>query len=184
MRRNQNLGSHGENLARSVLSGRCGINMVEKIGTPVKLIPVEGRGAGKDIFHVRWGEKVSGDHRGIISNGISVLAETKTVLDGNLQWGHLREHQPARLDEHVSFGGISLLVWVHGSDAYVMRWPVEGFGPGKGITHERAQVLNDETIEFLNQLSTGSYDFTDPNDNPYILSGDELARAEAAARSR
>jgi hypothetical protein len=28
------------------------------------------------------------------------------------------------------------------------------------------------------------YDFTDPNDNPYILSGEELDRAVTAARSR
>jgi hypothetical protein len=152
MRREQNIGKHGQNIAASVLSGRCGINMVEQIATPVKLIPAST--ARKDIFRVVWGEPVSGDHRGIIGNGISVLAETKTILDHNLRYGNLREHQPARLDEHVSYGGISLLVWVYSSDAYVLRWPIEGFGPGKSITHAAAQLIDEETVDCLNELAS------------------------------
>jgi hypothetical protein len=150
MRREQNIGKHGQNIAAAVLSGRCQINMVEQIATPVKLIPAST--TRKDIFRVVWGEPVSGDHRGIIGNGISVLAETKTILDHNLRYGNLREHQPARLDEHLSYGGISLLVWVYSDDAYVMRWPIPLFGPGRSITHELAQELNQETVDFLNHI--------------------------------
>lgn len=137
MRRQQLIGKHGQNLAASVLSGRCGIEMVEQIGTPVKLVPVKTN--RPNTYQVIFGEKVSGDHRGIIGNGISVLAETKTILDRNLQYGDLRDHQPERLTEDSKHGGISLLVWVHGSDAYVMLWPVDGFKRGTSISHERAQ---------------------------------------------
>jgi hypothetical protein len=165
MRREQNIGKHGQNIAASVLSGRCGIEMVEQIATPIKLIPAST--TRKDIFRVVWGEPVSGDHRGIIGNGISVLAETKTILDHNLRWGNLREHQPARLDEHVSHGGISLLVWVYSDDAYVMRWPVEGFGPGKSISHERAQELNAETITYLDVMRVFQKPMVDVDDNPF-----------------
>src|ERR1041385_7095311 len=101
MKREQRIGKHGQNIAASVLSGRCGINMVEQIGTPVNLIPVRSTRPG--IYQVIWGEKVSGDHRGLIGNGISVLAETKTILDRNLRYSDLREHQPGRLSEHVNY---------------------------------------------------------------------------------
>lgn len=153
MRHEQRIGKHGQNIAASVLSGRCGVNMVEQIATPVHLVPHE-RLAG--YFRVTYGEKVSGDHRGVIGNGISVLAETKTILGRNLRFSDLREHQPGRLSEHVEFGGISLLVWVYSSDAYVMRWPIEGFEPGTSITHERAQELDYETIAFLDSVTCRS----------------------------
>jgi recombination protein U len=174
MRREQRVGKRGQNVARSVLSGRCGIRMVEKIGTPVVLIPLNLKGI-PNAFRVIFEEKVSGDHRGIIGNGISVLAETKTVQDGNLQYGHLREHQPARLDEHDGNGGISLLVWVYSDyDAYVMLWPIDDFGPGKGITHERAQELNAETMEFLSWVeSQRVQDWNAPIDCVQILAGGE-----------
>lgn len=150
MKHEQRIGKRGQNVAAAVLSGRCGINMVEQIGTPVILIPV--RAARQNTYQVIFGEKVSGDHRGIIGNGISVLAETKTILDRNLRYSDLREHQPARLSEHVQYGGISLLVWVHGSDAYVMRWPIAGFEAGTSITQEQAQELDRRTIEFLDRI--------------------------------
>lgn len=151
MRREQLIGKHGQNIAASVLSGRCGVNMVEQIGTPMKLIPVQSQ--RPNTYQVIFGEKVSGDHRGVIGNGISVLAETKTIINRNLRFSDLREHQPGRLSEHVEYGGISLLVWVHGSDAYVMRWPIDGFEPGKSITHERAQELDYETVAFLDSVT-------------------------------
>lgn len=150
MKREQRLGKHGQNTAAAVLSGRCGINMVEQIGTPVILIPVKA--SRPNTYQVIFGEKVSGDHRGLIGNGISVLAETKTILDRNLRYSDLREHQPARLTEHAEYGGISLIVWVHGTGAYVMRWPVEGFGPGTSISHERAQELDTETVAELHRI--------------------------------
>jgi len=150
MRREQQIGKHGQNTAAAVLSGRCGINMVEQIGTPIKLIPVKTN--RPNTYQVIFGEKVSGDHRGLIGSGISVLAETKTILDHNLRYSDLREHQPTRLSEHDGYGGISLLVWVHSTGAYVMCWPVEGFEPGTSISHERAQELDRETMEYLEQI--------------------------------
>jgi hypothetical protein len=77
MRREQRIGKHGQNTAAAVLSGRCGINMVEQVGTPVLLIPVKTE--RRNTYQVIFGEKVSGDHRGLIGDGKGVLAETKTM---------------------------------------------------------------------------------------------------------
>lgn len=145
MRAEQSVGKHGQNVAASSMS-QLGIEMVEQIGTPVKLIPVQGV-PRKDVFRVVFGEKVSGDHRGILYGGRSVLAETKTILDRNLRYSDLREHQPGRLTSHATFGGLSLLVWVHGSGVYIMEWPIEGFVEGKSITPEKAQSLRIESLE-------------------------------------
>jgi hypothetical protein len=64
MKREQRIGKHGQSTAAAVLSGRCGINMVEQIGTPVLLIPVQAQ--RRNTYQVIFGEKVSGDHRGVI----------------------------------------------------------------------------------------------------------------------
>lgn len=146
MRSQQTIGKHGQNVAASSMS-QLGIEMVEQIGTPVKLIPVDNH--RKDVFRVVFGEKVSGDHRGILYGGRSVLAETKTILDRNLRYSDLREHQPGRLTSHAIFGGLSLLVWVHGSGVYIMEWPIEGFTEGKSITPEKARSLRIESLEAL-----------------------------------
>lgn len=119
------IGKQGQEIAAAALR-RIGVNMIEKIGTPVKVIP-KGMKDGVPVFQVIWGEKVSGDHRGILDDGTSVLAETKTILDRNLRWSDLREHQPGRLTEHHNHGGLSLLVWVHSEGTYVMQWPIIGF---------------------------------------------------------
>jgi len=118
---------------------QLGIEMVEQIGTPVHLIPAHG--TRKDVFRVAYGEKVSGDHRGILPGGRSVLAETKTILDRNLRWSDLRDHQPDRLSEHAQHGGLSLLVWVHHTGVHVMRWPILGFAPGEGMPPEFAMSI-------------------------------------------
>lgn len=144
MRDEQAIGKHGQNLAASHLS-QIGIEMVEQIGTPVKLIPVSEH--RKDVFRVVFGEKVSGDHRGILQGGRSVLAETKTILDRNLRYSDLREHQPGRLSNHSDFGGLSLLVWVHHTGVYIMEWPIPGFVSGKSISVEMALDLNIESME-------------------------------------
>lgn len=157
----QQVGKHGQKQAASILSG-MGIEMVEEIGTPVKLLPVKfipGFAHRKDVFRVIFGEKVSGDHRGVLPDGTSVLIETKTVLDGNLTWSHMREHQPDRLSRHAQIGrAVSLLVWVHSTGVYVMHWKrhvdkdfigIEGFGYRKSITPERAQTLHHEFLEFM-----------------------------------
>ena len=144
MKREQSIGKHGEELARSVLSG-MGLEMIEKIGTPVKLIPVGS--ARSNVYRVIFGEKVAADHRAILPNGRSVLIEVKTIYDRNLVWSDLREHQPMKLSQHADFHGLSLLVWVHDSGVYVMRWPIAGFGPGKGITPEMAAAVEEATMQ-------------------------------------
>lgn len=115
-----------------------GVNMIEKIGTPVRCIPHRTQ---RGYFRVVWDEPVAGDHRGVIGDGRSVLAETKTVLDRNLRWSDFRDHQPGALSEHAALGGLSLVVWVHASGVYVMTWPIPGFGPGTSIDVPRATEL-------------------------------------------
>lgn len=136
----QRIGRSGQNVSAVALS-RIGVEMVEEIGTPVILTAAHGQ--RRDVFRVRFGQKVSGDHRGILHpGGRSVLAETKTISDRNLQFSDLRKHQPGRLNAHATFGGLSLLVWIHNTEKFVMKWPIEGFGPGKSITLEHARELN------------------------------------------
>ena len=137
-RHDQRIGRIGQDYAASALRA-LGVEMVEGIGTPVRLIPASV--SRRDVYRVIWGDKVSGDHRGILPGGRSVLAETKTILDRNLRWSDLREHQPNRLQTHTDFGGLSLLIWVHSSGIYVLQWPVEGFGPGKSLRLEDARRL-------------------------------------------
>lgn len=143
-KRQKQIGDAGQNLAANALR-QLDVRMVEKIGTPVKCIPTSRPG----VFTVIWGEKVAGDHRGVLVGGRSVLAETKTILDRNLRWSDFREHQPAALTEHAELGGLSLVVWVHSSGVYVMQWPVDGLEAGKSITPEVAADRDEETREEL-----------------------------------
>lgn len=140
----QSIGKHGEQLAAAVLRG-LGVEMVEKIGTPVHTLPA-GMVRGKAAYFVIYGEKVSGDFRGVLPGGRSVMAEVKTILSRNLGWSDLRDHQPARLSEHAERGGLSVLVWVHSSGVYALEWPVPGFKRGVGITPEQAEGLRLERI--------------------------------------
>ena len=144
-RHEDRIGKAGQEVAASALR-RLGVEEVEQVGTPVKLIP-----RGKGLYQVIWGEKVSGDHRGLLPGGRGVLAETKTILDRNLQWSDLRPHQPGKLDAHAKLGGLSLLVWVHSSGVYVMRWPVLGFGPRKSIEPTMAGKLSAVLESFMTE---------------------------------
>jgi hypothetical protein len=140
-RSEKNIGQAGEQLAKIALR-QIGVQMVERIATPVKLLPSK---RDKGAFHVIWGETVSGDFRGIAPGGISVLAEVKTIMDRNLRWSDLREHQPGRLDEHAENGGISLLVWVNEMGVFVMNWAAlkeHRFGAGDGIEPATAKAYN------------------------------------------
>jgi hypothetical protein len=136
-RREDRTGKAGEELAESVLRS-LGIEQIERVSTPVKLIPSQYPG----LFKVIFGEKVIGDRRGILPGGRSVLIEVKTILDRNLQWGDLRPHQPAGLTEHQLWGGMSLLVWVSSYGVFAMEWPIKGFTPGKSIDPEKAALIS------------------------------------------
>lgn len=142
-RREQRIGKHGQDIAAAALRMR-GVLLVEQIATPVRLIPHR---TARGYFRVIFSEEVAGDHRGVLASGISVLAETKT-LDHNLRYSDLRPHQPEKLSDHAKFG-ISLLVWVHSSGVYVMRWPIPDFAPGTGIPPEEAAVLDAACTKFL-----------------------------------
>ena len=137
-KRQKVIGEAGQNLAASALRA-FGVNMIEKIGTPVRCIPHPTQ---HGYYRVIWDEPVAGDHRGVIGDGRSVLIETKTVLDRNLRWSDFRKHQPGALSEHTQLGGLSLVVWVHASGVYVMTWPISDFGPGTSIDAQRATELN------------------------------------------
>lgn len=146
MKREQLIGKHGENLAHSILNG-LGLEFIERIGTPVKLIKIPGHRQG--VYQVIFGEKVAADHRAMLPDGRSVLIEVKTILDRNLAWSDLREHQPTKLQQHTDLNGLSLLVWVHDTDIYVMRWPIEGFGPRKSIAPHQAAIHHDRAVSYI-----------------------------------
>jgi hypothetical protein len=151
------IGKAGQEVAAAALR-RVGVECVEKIGTPVKVIP-RGIYLRQPTYQVIWGEKVSGDHHGILPGGRAVLAETKTILDRNLQWSDLREHQPEALSRYAEFGGLALLVWVHSTGVYVMQWPVPGFGPRKSISPDRARELdvNDLLVDDLTEVGYANH---------------------------
>lgn len=133
-RAQQRQGKAGEQIARAALA-RYDVQMLERIGTPVRIIAQKG-----EWVRIAYGEKVAGDYRGILRGGRSVLVEVKTT-EHNLRWSDFREHQPGALDEHSRFGGLTLVVWVCGMSVYVLEWPIPGFGPGKSITPEQAERL-------------------------------------------
>lgn len=133
-RAQQRQGQAGEQIARAALS-RYDVEMLERIGTPVRIVAQRPDGYVKIVY----GERVAGDYRGILRGGRSVLVEVKTV-DHNLRWSDFRDHQPAKLDEHTRFGGLTLVVWVNGMSVYTLEWPIEGFGPGRSISPEMARA--------------------------------------------
>jgi len=134
------LGKAGEEHAMRAVEA-LGVEMVERIGTPFKIIKTKII-YNSTWYQIVWGEKVSGDTRGILPGGRAVLIETKTILDRNLRWSDLRPHQPGRLSQHAELGGWSLLVWVHSTGIYILEWPISDFYHGKSITPAIAQKLN------------------------------------------
>lgn len=140
-RAQQQQGASGQQAAALALQA-AGVEMVEEIGTPIIRKPSPIKGA----FFIVYGEKVSGDHRGVLPGGRSVLVETKTVHGDRLNFSELREHQPGRLSRHAEIGGLSLLVWVSDWGALVLRWPVPGFSKGKSLRYDRARDLAVESV--------------------------------------
>lgn len=144
-RAKQRQGAVGQSVATLALH-RLGVQMAEEIATPVILKPARKPIQGKPTpFYVTYGKKVSGDHRGVMPGGRSVLAETKSMRGERLVYSDLREHQPERLSEHAELGGLSLLIWASEYGTFVMEWPVLlkiGFKPGKGIGIDQAKTLD------------------------------------------
>jgi len=84
---------------------------------------------------------VIGDRRGVAPGGKSVLAEVKTTYKRNLQWSDFEDHQIKDLEDHNELDGITLVVNVTDHGVHVLRWPIKGFGPGKGITPQQAEAM-------------------------------------------
>lgn len=148
-RKSVKLGKAGESIAQQVLSSR-GIDRVRTIGTPFTITAKQGR-----WLQGFYGQKVAGDTTGII-DGTFVLAETKTIMEGNLSWSAFSPHQPGELSDHVQHGGIALVVWVHNSGVKVLSWPIPGLeGPKTSITPEQADEL--DILDIRSLLSQRNY---------------------------
>lgn len=131
----QQLGSEGEDVAETALKA-YGVEMVEQIATPY--IISDRREDG--WVRIKRKAKVSGDRRGVMADGSGrrVLAEVKSTNGDRIVWSRLEDHQVRALDKNNRLKAVSLLVLVFSQQAYVLRWPVEGFGPRKSITQEQA----------------------------------------------
>ncbi len=141
-RRSESAGRAGEQIAEMQLR-MLGVEMVENIPTPIAL--AGSRKIGHSTFYnVIYKQKATGDIAGIMGDGSGrrVLVEVKSRNDDRLQWSALRDHQIERLDENHRLNGVSLVVFIDGSgNVFVLRWPIEGFGPRKSITSEQAASL-------------------------------------------
>lgn len=140
----QQRGKQGEQIARLQLQ-LLGVEMLEKIATPVrvidrKFIRLPGRRIKEWWCRIVWGEKVSGDWRGVMPGGCRVLAEVKFTENGRLTWSTFEDHQREALTQNHELGALSLVVWVTDYEPYVMRWPIIGLKPRKGIGIEEAKA--------------------------------------------
>lgn len=144
-RRSVKTGEVGETIARYALTAR-GFRMVEKIETGWKIVQWIERARG--IARIVPIAKVSADWTAVVPDaGTRVLAEVKTYDRESFIWSLLKSYQHDRLAENESFGGISLVVWVRGSDAHIMRYGdlrEAGFRKGRGIDVETARRLDDK----------------------------------------
>lgn len=114
-----------------------GIRMVEAIHTPWKIVrhPVT-----RKIVNAIQMEKVSGDYRGILAGGRSVLVEVKRR--DHLVFSAFEGHQVRALDEHHQAGGLSLIGWQWPGGDSLMVWPIPGFVPRTSLSIETAMRLN------------------------------------------
>lgn len=147
----QQIGAHGQSVGTNRLR-MMGAHFAQEIATPVSLRPYH---AVKNVYHVAWKRKVSGDHTAILAGGLYVLAETKTYTNGNLPYSALEDHQRLSLSNHAKAGGLALLIWVSDSGAYVMEWGcdgIDGFNvPRTSITTKQAEQLDSDLVTKLEQ---------------------------------
>jgi hypothetical protein len=115
-----------------------GVLLLQKVATPIRRIP---HPTNPQYCRVIYDAPVDCDWHSVWPDGTSVRAEIKTHMDGNLTRSAFQPHQPQALSDHAEIAD-SFLVWVSGSGIFVMRWPVPGFGPGHGLTVERARELD------------------------------------------
>ncbi len=133
-------GDVGEMVARVTLQG-MGLEMIEKIHTPWKVIFKTLPGGGRKVVNAFPLEKVAGDFRAVYPRtGQSVLIEVKSRMDRDtFRWSDLEPHQRESLDNHWRLGGLSLVVWViESGEAIVLPWPIEGLSRGKSVSWDAA----------------------------------------------
>lgn len=134
--KNRKRGNLGEMLVKRRLE-LLGVCMVEKIETGWTII----RGKGGRVVDAFPNEKVSGDFRGVMPDGRSVLVEAKTIPN-KLQHSNLEEHQREALQAHHELGGLSLVAWVHDPErdgVAIFQWPHEGFIKRTSMTLDKVQ---------------------------------------------
>lgn len=131
----QKTGADGEDVAENALRA-YGVRMVEQIATPYVITDRKRGGWVKMIRKA----KVSGDRRGVMGDGSGrrVLAEVKSTTGDRIAWSRLEDHQVRALDENNRLGAVSLLIVVFSGQAFVLRWPVDGFLPRTSITRDTA----------------------------------------------
>ncbi len=118
-----------------------GVLMVERVHTPWRIERSRAKpGQPSRIIAAYPLEKVSGDFRGVLPGGKSVLVEVKRVA--HLTFGEFDKHQVDALNEHAQLGGLSLIGWVYEGGDAVLAWPVPGFGPRTSLSVETARRLN------------------------------------------
>ena len=143
-KQDKSAGRRGEDIAIRALA-RIGVLMPEEVGTPFVIVGRKKSSTGiwiKGFFK----KKVSGDHRGHRADGVSILAETKTIKH-NLRLCDFKDHQPGRLTQHAEHA-ISLVVWVYAPDeVFILQWPIPGLAPRNGISPEQAKTLNVTDID-------------------------------------
>ena len=162
-KRSQALGVTAEKTAAIVLR-MAGFKMVERIHTGTKNV------GGQQVFVKR----VNGDFYAIAPDGRSTLIEVKK-RDDRLVMSDFKKHQVQKLEEHHQNDGLSIVVWVHSRGVSVLRWPVIGLEPGKGIGIDDAErqiyhtSIDDTYITILDALKALSLGRTD--DAEYLLIG-------------
>jgi len=131
-------GDTGEMIARRAMID-MGLEFIHRINTPWKIT----RDRTGRVTHAKAGNKVAGDWRAVAPwNGQSVLAEVKYRDNPTLPYSTLEDHQHRSLTEHQAVGGLSLLIWIHHEDPFVLIWPVDGFVPKKSIVLDYARRAN------------------------------------------
>ncbi len=116
-----------------------GLLLVEQIATPTKALRVQGKVVG-----IRYVGRVSGDYRAITATGRSVLVEIKRREARTLAPSDLEPHQRRALEIHAAAGGLSLLVWSHPPELFVLSFPIPGWNADAftALTAERAAQLH------------------------------------------
>lgn len=126
------LGQGGELVTRSSLT-RLGFEMIERVHTPWRI-----QRKGKKIVGATPVERVSGDFIAIEpGTGKKVLVESKLRKGDRIRWSDLEKHQIEALDNNHALGGISLVSMTCDYGHCILRWPIEGFEPGKSLIWNR-----------------------------------------------